>query len=92
MCNNNCFSNLGIVRIKKKLLINEKYIPGSFSGAETSQKVTEVYKGIFILFLYRIWRVMAKICLTVRYTNQTEIFNKKVGHSDPKVPGGRAFA
>ena len=28
---------------------------------------------------------MAKICLTVRYTNQTEIFNKKVGHSDPII-------
>ena len=32
------------------------------------------------------WRVMAKICLTVRYTNQTEIFNNiKVGHSDPII-------
>ena len=31
---------------------------------------------------------MAKICLTVRYTNQAEIFYKKfvkVGHSDPII-------
>jgi hypothetical protein len=39
---------------------------GSLTGAVTSQRVTEVYKGKLKLDIDQLWNVMVKACLTVR--------------------------
>lgn len=52
---------------------------GSFSGAETSQKVTEVSNGIFNLYKCQVQRIKPYKCLTARFTNRT---GTKVEFSD----------
>ena len=62
---------------------------GSLTGAVASERVTEACEGKLKLVGNRLRSVMAKACLTVRLTSQTDT---KVGHSDPVVPHGRAIA
>jgi len=54
---------------------------GSLTGAVTSEKVTEVYKGNFKKIILTFFlSIMIKNCLTVRLMSHTET---KVGHNDP---------
>jgi hypothetical protein len=62
---------------------------GSLTGAVASQRVTEARNGRLMLVGNQQTRAMAKACLTVTPTSETET---KVGHSDPVVPRGRAIA
>jgi hypothetical protein len=55
---------------------------GSLSGALSSQKVTEEFKGPLGANGNRADSVMAKAGLTVRGTSQADT---KVGHSEPTV-------
>ncbi len=62
---------------------------GSLSGADTSQKVTEVCKGSLSLDGNQTLSVKAKGSLTARPTSRA---GAKAGLSDPTVPCGRAVA
>ncbi len=62
---------------------------GSFTGAVTSQKVTEVYKGKLKLVGNQLLSLMIEACLTVRLTRRT---GTKVGHNDPVILSGRIIA
>ena len=62
---------------------------GSLSGADTSQKVTEVCKGSLSLDGNQALSVKAKGGLTARPTSRA---GAKAGFSDPTVPCGRAVA
>ncbi len=62
---------------------------GSFSGAETSQNVTEVRKGSFSLDGNQALSVKAKGSLTARPTSRA---GAKAGLSDPTMPCGRVVA
>ncbi len=62
---------------------------GSLTGAVSSQRVTEEYKGNLDTVRNRIDSAMAKGCLTARGTSQADA---KAGHSDPVVLYGRAIA
>ena len=53
-----------------------------------SKKVTEKYKGKLIIIGNNYLCIMAKICLTVRLTNQTET---KVDHNDPVILYGKVI-
>jgi hypothetical protein len=61
---------------------------GSLTGAVASKRVTEVCEGKLKLDGNQLKSVMVKACLTVRLTSQAET---KVGHSDPRVLGGKAL-
>ena len=58
----------------------------SLTGAVTSQRVTEVYKGKLEL-INQLLNVIVNACLTVRLTNQAET---KVGYSDPVILRGKS--
>jgi len=60
----------------------------SLTGAVASQKVTEACKGEF-KYLCTVECNGINIRLTVRFTNQAEIY---VGHSDPVVLCGKIIA
>ena len=62
---------------------------GSLSGADTSQRVTEVCKGSLSLDGNQTLSVKAKGSLTARPTSRA---GAKAGLSDPTVPCGRAVA
>jgi hypothetical protein len=62
---------------------------GSLTGAVSSQRVTEEYKGALSAVGNRTMRVKAKGRFTVRVTTRAVT---KVGLSDPVVPYGRAIA
>ena len=62
---------------------------GSFTGAVTSQNVTEVFKGSLILVGHQELSAIAQGSLTARPTSQA---GTKVGDSDPAAPRGRAVA
>ena len=62
---------------------------GSLTGAVASQKVTEAPKGSLNLVGNQVASVSAQGSLTVRLTSRA---GRKLGHSDPVVPYGRAIA
>ena len=59
------------------------------TGVVASKSVTEAPKGTLGPIGNRPMNVMAEGCLTVRQTCRT---GRKLGHSDPVVPYGRAIA
>ena len=62
---------------------------GSLTGVVASKSVTEAFKGTLSTLGNRALRAMAQGCLTVRPTSRS---GRKLGHSDPVVPHGRAIA
>ena len=70
-------------------LVKEQFQAGSLTGAVTSQRVMEVYKGSLRLDGNQPESVKAKASLTARLTCQAET---KVGFSDPTVLSGKAVA
>ena len=62
---------------------------GSFTGAVTSQNVTEVFKGSLTLVGHQKLSAIAQGSLTARLTSRA---GTKVGDSDPAAPRGRAVA
>ena len=62
---------------------------GSFTGAVTSQTVTEVFKGSLTLVGHQRLSAIAQGSLTARPTSRA---GTKVGDSDPAAPRGRAVA
>ena len=62
---------------------------GSLTGVVASKSVTEASKGTLRPIGNRPWSVMAKGCLTGRRTCRA---GRKLEHSDPVVPHGRAIA
>ena len=62
---------------------------GSLTGVVASKSVTEAPKGTLRTIGNRPQSVMAKGCLTGRQTCRT---GRKLEHSDPVVPYGRAIA
>jgi hypothetical protein len=63
--------------------------PVSFTGAVSSQRVTEEREGWLSTVGNRVSSVMAQASLTVRPTSRADT---KVGHSDPAVESGIAVA
>ena len=61
----------------------------SLTGAVSSQRVTEEFKGTLRAVGYRPLSVKVEGCLTARPISRAET---KVGLSDPAVPNGRAVA
>ena len=62
---------------------------GSLTGVVASKSVTEAPKGTLTPIGNRGQSVMAEGCLTGRQTCRT---GRKLEHSDPAVPHGRAVA
>ena len=62
---------------------------GSLTGAVSSKKVSEDFKGTLSTLGNRALSAMAQGCLTARQTSRAAT---KVGHSDPVVLYGRAIA
>ena len=62
---------------------------GSLTGAVSSERVTEEFKGTLSLFGNQALSVIVEGCLTARQISRAET---KVGYSDPVVPNGRAIA
>ena len=62
---------------------------GSLTGAVSSQRVTEEYKGILSMVGHQADCIKASGCLTARPTGRA---GTKVGFSDPVVLYGRAIA
>ena len=62
---------------------------GSLTGAVSSKKVTEEFKGTLSLVGNQASSAKVKGCLTARLISRADT---KVGLSDPVVPCGRAIA
>ena len=62
---------------------------GSLTGVVASKSVTEASKGAFMTIGNRQESAMAQARLTERLTSRP---GRKLGHSDPVVPHGRAIA
>ena len=62
---------------------------GSLTGAVSSQRVTEEYKGTLSVVGNHAKSVKVEVCLTARLISRADT---KVGLSDPVVPYGRAIA
>ena len=62
---------------------------GSLTGVVASKRVTEASKGTLRPIGNRSQSVMAQGCLTERQTSRP---GRKLEHSDPVVPHGRAIA
>ena len=70
-------------------LSREQRLVGSLTGVVASKRVTEASKGTLSTLGNRAQSVMAQGSLTVRPTSRT---GRKLEHSDPVVPHGRAIA
>ena len=64
-------------------------VAGSLTGVVASKRVTEASKGALRPIGNRPWSVMAQARLTGRQTRRS---GRKLEHSDPVVPHGRAIA
>ena len=64
-------------------------VVGSLTGVVASKRVTEASKGVLSTLGNRAQSAMAQGRLTVRHTGRT---GRKLEHSDPVVPHGRAIA
>ena len=62
---------------------------GSLTGAVSSQRVTEEFKGTLSLVGNQASSAKVEVCLTARDITRADT---KVGLSDPVVPNGRAIA
>ena len=62
---------------------------GSLTGAVSSQRVTEEFKGTLSLVGNQASSAKVEECLTARPISRADT---KVGLSDPVVPSGRAIA
>ncbi len=62
---------------------------GSLTGVVASKSVTEASKGTLSMIGNHAQSAMAQGCLTVRLTSRS---GRKLEHSDPVVPHGRAIA
>ena len=62
---------------------------GSLTGVVASKSVTEASKGTLSMIGNHAQSAMAQGCLTVRLTSRA---GRKLEHSDPVVPYGRAIA
>ena len=62
---------------------------GSLTGVVASKRVTEAFKGSLSMPGNHAQSAMAQGGLTARPTGRT---GRKLGHSDPAVPHGRAVA
>ena len=62
---------------------------GSLTGAVSSKRVTEEYKGTLSLFGNQASSAMVEGCLTARLISRADA---KAGHSDPVIPYGRVIA
>ena len=62
---------------------------GSLTGVVASKRVTEAFKGSLSTVGNRAQSAMVQGSLTVRLTSRA---GRKLGHSDPVVPHGRAIA
>ncbi len=62
---------------------------GSLTGAVSSQRVTEEYKGTLSLVGNQASSAKVEVCFTARPISRAVT---KVGLSDPVVPNGRAIA
>ena len=62
---------------------------GSLTGVVASKSVTEASKGALMTIGNRQESIMVQARLTVRPTSRP---GRKLGHSDPVVPYGRAIA
>ena len=62
---------------------------GSLTGAVSSQRVTEEFKGTLSLVGNQASSAKVEVCLTARDITRADT---KVGLSDPVVPHGRAIA
>ena len=67
----------------------EQFQLGSLTGAVSSKRVTEEFKGTLSLVGNQASSVKVEGCLTARLMSRAET---KVGLSDPAVPDGRAVA
>ena len=67
----------------------EQCLLGSLTGAVSSQRVTEEYKGTLSPVGNRAQSAKVEGCLTARLISRADT---KVGLSDPVVPYGRAIA
>ena len=70
-------------------LLRGHCLVGSLTGVVASKSVTEASKGTLRPIGNRSQSVMAQGCLTGRQTSRT---GRKLEHSDPVVPHGRAIA
>ena len=70
-------------------LWKEQCVVGSLTGVVASKRVTEASKGALNTVGNRVESAMAQGRLTVRHTGRT---GRKLEHSDPVVPHGRAIA
>jgi hypothetical protein len=59
------------------------------TGAVSSQKVTEEFKGTFSVVGNHVWSIRVQVCLTARLIGRADA---KAGPNDPVVPYGRAIA
>ena len=62
---------------------------GSLTGAVSSERLTEEFKGTLSLVGNQALSAMVEGCLTARLIGRAET---KVGHSDPVIPYGRVIA
>ena len=72
-----------------RVLLRGPRLAGSLTGVVASKRVTEAFKGTLRPIGNRPQSVMAQGCLTGRQTCRA---GRKLGHSDPAVPYGRAVA
>ena len=66
-----------------------QFLLGSLTGAVSSQRVTEEFKGTLSLVGNQAKSAKVEGCLTARLISRA---GTKVGLSDPVVPNGRAIA
>ena len=62
---------------------------GSLTGAVSSKRVTEEYKGTLSLVGNQALSAMVEGCSTARAITRADV---KAGHSDPVIPNGRVIA
>ena len=67
----------------------EQFQLGSLTGAVSSKRVTEEYKGTLSLVGNQASSVRVEGCLTARLISRADT---KVGPSDPVIPYGRVIA
>ena len=67
----------------------EQFQLGSLTGAVSSERLTEEFKGTLSLVGNQALSAMVEGCLTARLISRAET---KVGHSDPVIPYGRVIA
>jgi hypothetical protein len=78
-----------LIYLEPNLSNRRQCLVGSLTGVVASKSVTEAFKGTLSTLGNRALSAMAQGCLTERPTSRS---GRKLGHSDPVVPYGRAIA